>query len=109
MKKIFATLLLALTTMAASAQDNPNRLIIQPKQGNPSGYLVERLDSVYFTKINGRVAADINLQGLYHRYHGRYAPPYRHQDSGMPGLPHCVCAGFYGQCPHLRRRRGPVL
>lgn len=63
MKKIFATLLLALTTMAASAQDNPNRLIIQPKQGNPSGYLVERLDSVYFTKINGRVAADINLQG----------------------------------------------
>lgn len=63
MKKKFATLLLALTTMAASAQDNPNRLIIQPKQGNPSGYLVERLDSVYFTKINGRVAADINLQG----------------------------------------------
>ena len=63
MKKIFASLLLALTTMGASAQDNPNRLIIQPKQGNPSGYLVERLDSVYFTKINGRVAADINLQG----------------------------------------------
>ena len=59
MKKIFASLLLALTTMGASAQDNPNRLIIQPKQGNPSGYLVERLDSVYFTKINGRVAADI--------------------------------------------------
>ncbi|EJW98898.1 secreted protein, partial [gut metagenome] len=63
MKKIFAFLLLALTTMGAFAQENPNRLIIQPKQGNPSGYLVERLDSIYFTKVNGRVAADINLHG----------------------------------------------
>ena len=91
MKKIFASLLLALTTMGASAQDNPNRLIIQPKQGNPSGYLVERLDSVYFTKINGRVAADINLQGYTTGATGDTLRLGRHQDARVPKAYKIAC------------------
>ena len=64
MKKLIASLALVMATTAVSAQDNPQRLIVQPKQGNPTGYLVERIDSIYFTKINGRVAADITVQSF---------------------------------------------
>lgn len=64
MKKILATLSLALVTLATSAQDNPQRLIVQPKQGNAKGFLVERIDSIYFTQINGRVAADVTIQSF---------------------------------------------
>ena len=106
MKKIFATLLLALTTMAASAQDNPNRLIIQPKQGNPSGYLVERLDSVYFTKINGRVAADINLQGYTT---GATGDTLRLAVTKTPECQDSLSARLRGQRADLRCRRRPVL
>ena len=61
MKKIFSLLCLMLITLTMSAQDNPNRLIIQPKQGNIKGYLVERIDSIYFTNLEGRVAADVQF------------------------------------------------
>lgn len=64
MKKIIASLALVMATTAVSAQDNPHRLIVQPKQGNPTGYLVERIDSIYFTKVNGRVAADVTVQSF---------------------------------------------
>lgn len=64
MKKLFTTLTLALATLAVSAQDNPNRLLVQPKQGNVKGFLVERIDSIYFTKVEGRVSADVNVQSF---------------------------------------------
>lgn len=64
MKKLFATLTLALATLVVSAQDNPNRLIVQPKVGYAKGFLVERIDSIYFTKIEGRVAADVKVQSF---------------------------------------------
>ena len=63
MKKLFTTLLLALFAFVANAQDNPNRVIVQPKYKAPVGYLAERIDSIYFTKIEGRVAADVKVLG----------------------------------------------
>lgn len=62
MKKILLSSLCLLFAFVASAQVNPNRMIIQPKQGDHVGYLVERIDSVYFTKIEGRVAADVKFK-----------------------------------------------
>ena len=44
--------------LAASAQENPNRVIVKQKYKAPVGYLAERIDSIYFTKLEGRVAAD---------------------------------------------------
>ncbi len=51
-----------LSYIGVSAQDNPNRMIIQPKEGNLKGFLIERIDSVYFTEIEGRVAADLEFK-----------------------------------------------
>lgn len=65
MKKILTFLFLAVAAITAQAQDNPNRLIIQPKAGSTKGYLVERIDSIYFTKVEGRVAADIDFKGYF--------------------------------------------
>lgn len=61
MKKFFTTLALALLTLAASAQENPNRVIVKQKYKAPVGYLAERIDSIYFTKLEGRVAADVKF------------------------------------------------
>lgn len=62
MKKILLSSLCLLFAFVAFAQVNPNRMVVQPKQGNPVGYLVERIDSVYFAKIEGRVAADVQFK-----------------------------------------------
>ncbi len=59
MKKIALLALIMCLGFAGKAQENPNRMIVQPKSGNPQGYLIERLDSVYFAEITGRVAADV--------------------------------------------------
>ena len=61
MRKIFSLLCLMLITLTMSAQDNPNRLIIQPKQGTIKGFLVDRIDSIYFANLEGRVAADVQF------------------------------------------------
>ena len=61
MKKFFTTLALALLTLAASAQENPNRVIVKQKYKAAVGYLAERIDSIYFTKLEGRVAADVKF------------------------------------------------
>lgn len=61
MKKFFTTLALALLTLAAFAQENPNRVIVKQKYKAPVGYLAERIDSIYFTKLEGRVAPDVKF------------------------------------------------
>ena len=62
MKKIALIALVLCFGLAMKAQENPNRMIVQPKSGNPKGFLIERIDSVYFTQITGRVAADITFK-----------------------------------------------
>lgn len=64
MKKFFTTICLSLMTSAMFAQVNPNRMVVLQKNGGVNGYLVERIDSVVFKKIDGRVAADIEVHGF---------------------------------------------
>ena len=60
MKKIFTLLTMFMVSLMAIAQTNPNRLIVQHKSGT-TGYLAERIDSIYFAKVEGRVAADVTV------------------------------------------------
>ena len=65
MKKLFITFIMALIgTTAMMAQTNPNRVLITDKMGNTKGYLVERIDSMWFAKIEGRIAAEIEYLGF---------------------------------------------
>lgn len=62
MKKKFTLLMFLLLGMVCQAQENPNRMLIREKSGNLKGYLVERLDSIYFVNQEGRVAADLTFK-----------------------------------------------
>lgn len=46
------------------AQTNPNRVLITDKTGNTRGYLAERIDSIWFAQIEGRIAAEIEFLGF---------------------------------------------
>lgn len=46
------------------AQTNPNRILITDKTGNTRGYLAERIDSIWFAQIEGRIAAEIEYLGF---------------------------------------------
>lgn len=61
MKKLFTIIALALVSMVSMAQTNPQRLLICDTNGGVTGFLAERIDSIYFDKIEGRVAADIKF------------------------------------------------
>ena len=63
MKKIFTLLTMFMVSLMAIAQTNPNRLIVQHKSGT-TGYLAERIDSIYFAKVEGRVAADVTFNAF---------------------------------------------
>ena len=45
------------------AQTNPNRVIITEKSGNVKSFLAERIDSIWFAKVEGRIAAEIEYLG----------------------------------------------
>ena len=49
---------MVLTLTVAWAQTNPNRVLVHEASGNVKGFLVERVDSMSFAKVEGRVAAD---------------------------------------------------
>ena len=53
MKKIFTLLTMFMVSLMAIAQTNPNRLIVQHKSGT-TGYLAERIDSIYFAMPSGK-------------------------------------------------------
>ncbi len=61
MRKFFATIALAAMTVMASAQTNPNRVLVRDVAGGVKGFLAERIDSIYFAKVEGRIAADITF------------------------------------------------
>lgn len=50
MRKIYATAAFAAMALAASAQTNPNRVLVRETSGNVQGFLAERIDSIYFAK-----------------------------------------------------------
>lgn len=61
MKKLFTIIALALVSMVSMAQTNPQRLLVCDTNGGVTGFLAERIDSIYFEKIEGKVAADVEF------------------------------------------------
>lgn len=61
MRKLISLLILSIASIALYAQTSPNRLLIRETSGNIKGYLVERIDSIYFVNEPGRVAADVEF------------------------------------------------
>lgn len=59
MKKIFSLLLLSLISITVSAQTNPNRMLVRGSLGEVKGFLIERIDSVFFASDDRRIAADV--------------------------------------------------
>lgn len=59
MKKFYSLLIMAFVGMLAWAQSNPNRVLVHETSGNVKGFLAERVDSISFAKVEGRVAADV--------------------------------------------------
>lgn len=64
MRKIYATAAFAAMALAASAQTNPNRVLVRETSGNVQGFLAERIDSIYFAKVEGRIAADVTYNNF---------------------------------------------
>ena len=63
MKRLYLLLISAFVVMASFAQnDEPNRLFVHEKSGNVKGFIVDRLDSISFGRVDGRVAADVTFK-----------------------------------------------
>lgn len=62
MKRIFTFISMVMLTLVSHAQTNPNRVLVRESSGNIKGFLAERIDSIYFDKITGRVAADVEFK-----------------------------------------------
>ena len=65
MKKFFTLILCAVACLSVYAQNTDlNRLIIRDKGGYIHPYAINNLDSMFFYKIDGRVAADIEIKDV---------------------------------------------
>ena len=64
MKKFISTIMLAFVAMLMSAQDNPERMFVVEKSGAYKGFLVERVDSVFFMEVNDDVYVDMTFHGI---------------------------------------------
>lgn len=60
-KKILSTLALSLAMLTASAQSQPNRLIVHQKSGSFASYRIGSVDSLSFYNIEGEVRADVKI------------------------------------------------
>ena len=61
MKKIFSIMLGLAMAMGVNAQtENPNRLIVMSQAGNKA-YALDKVDSIYFAKKEGKVRADVKF------------------------------------------------
>ena len=61
MKKLISTIVLAFVALMTFAQTNPERLLIVEKNGNFKGFLVERIDSMFFDRIDEPVNVDVQI------------------------------------------------
>lgn len=65
MKKFFTLILCAVACLSVYAQNTDlNRLIIRDNGGYIHPYAINNLDSMFFYKIDGRVAADIEIKDV---------------------------------------------
>ncbi|WP_297008188.1 hypothetical protein [Prevotella sp.] len=60
-KKILSTLALSLAMLTASAQSQPNRLIVHQKSGGFTSYRLGSVDSLSFYNVEGEVRADVKI------------------------------------------------
>lgn len=60
-KKILSTLALSLAMLTASAQSQPNRLIVHQKSGGFTSYRLGSVDSLSFYNVEGEVRADVKV------------------------------------------------
>lgn len=64
MRKYILLLILAVVSLAAGAQTvEPNRMVVSNLQGRYQSYNIKDIDSVGFYRIDGRVAADVTVNG----------------------------------------------
>ena len=63
MKKLFTLIMTAVVSVTLQAQTNPTRILVSEKSGQTTGYLAERVDSVWFDNVEGRIAAAIDFKG----------------------------------------------
>ena len=61
MKKLYTLCFSALLGLSAFAQTQPERVIVYDKAGGYTGFLAERVDSITFPKLEGRIAADLEI------------------------------------------------
>lgn len=65
MKKIFSLIIMCvLSATSLFAQTSPNRVLITDKLGTTKGFLAERIDSIWFAQVDGRIAATIDYKGF---------------------------------------------
>ena len=60
-KKILSTLALSLAMLTASAQSQPNRLIVHQKSGGFTSYRLGSVGSLSFYNVEGEVRADVKI------------------------------------------------
>ncbi len=60
MKKLLTLITAGIAGSALLAQTNPNRLLVRDKLGNVRGFLVERIDSIFFAQGNDDVSAKVS-------------------------------------------------
>lgn len=63
MKKIYFTLIAAALSCAASAQTNPNRMLLNNTDGTTKSIMTDRVESITFATVSGPVRADVKVLG----------------------------------------------
>lgn len=61
MKKLFSLILFSVIALTSFAQTEADRLLVTSKQGDVKGFITSRIDSVWFAKVDGKVAADVSF------------------------------------------------
>ena len=64
MKKIFTLGAMLLTTASLMAQQYSERVLVHKSDNTTVGFLAERVDSISFPSVEGRVAADVTVNGI---------------------------------------------
>ena len=58
MKRYFLLIVCALLGITAFAQQEPNRLLVRDNMGQLTSFHIDRIDSLVFATVEGRVAVD---------------------------------------------------
>ena len=64
MKKFISTIVLSFMAVVMFAQTNPTRLFVRDTAGSLKGFLVERIDSIFFYDVEGQAKVDITFHEL---------------------------------------------